>query len=111
MRHEEKYRITMNSRAEPEALAPTSVGRIAFLCGLSAGIGLLAGGAAWVLLHAIALLTNVLLFRRVGWTLPSFADLDLVLGNSAFTAIWIAPPPMKFFPCCSNSTASTTRPS
>jgi chloride channel protein, CIC family len=76
MRHEEKYRITMNSRAGPEAIARTSVGRIAFLCGLSAGIGLLAGGAAWVLLHAIALLTNVLLFRRVGWTLPSFADLD-----------------------------------
>jgi chloride channel protein, CIC family len=65
----------MNSRAESEAIGRTSVGQIAFLCGLSAAIGLLAGGAAWVLVHGIALLTNVPLFRRVGWTLPTFADL------------------------------------
>jgi CIC family chloride channel protein len=33
------------------------------------------GGAAYVLIHLIALLTNVALFHRVSWTLPSFTHL------------------------------------
>jgi len=41
---------------------------------IAAALGLLAGGAAFVLVHLIALLTNVALFHRIGWTLPSFAD-------------------------------------
>lgn len=39
------------------------------LCALAAAIGLLAGGAAYPLVHAIALLTNLALFGRVGWEL------------------------------------------
>jgi chloride channel protein, CIC family len=38
-------------------------------------IGLAAGGAAWVLIHLIGLLTNVALFGRVEWKLPSFSTL------------------------------------
>ena len=34
------------------------------------------GGAAYVLIHLIALLTNVAFFHRVRWTLPSFTGLD-----------------------------------
>ncbi len=43
------------------------------LCLLAAVLGLAGGGAAWVLLRLIALLTNLALLHRVGWTLPSFA--------------------------------------
>jgi H+/Cl- antiporter ClcA/CBS domain-containing protein len=39
-------------------------------------VGLLGGGAAYVLVHLIGLLTNVALFHRFGWEVPSFADLD-----------------------------------
>jgi H+/Cl- antiporter ClcA/CBS domain-containing protein len=42
---------------------------------LAACIGLLGGGAAYLLVHLIGLLTNVALFHRIGWELPSFADL------------------------------------
>jgi H+/Cl- antiporter ClcA/CBS domain-containing protein len=41
---------------------------------LATALGLLAGGAAYVLVHLIALLTNVALFHQVSWTLPSLAD-------------------------------------
>ncbi len=51
----------------------TSTRRIAMLCLLAAVLGLAGGGAAWVLLRLIALLTNLALLHRVGWTLPSFA--------------------------------------
>jgi CIC family chloride channel protein len=54
----------------------TTVRRIALLCLLAALLGLLGGGAAWVLLKLIALLTNLALFQRVGWELPSFSELD-----------------------------------
>jgi CIC family chloride channel protein len=47
---------------------PARLLRLSALAGVT---GLLAGGAAWVLVHSIALLTNVALFHRVGWTLPS----------------------------------------
>jgi H+/Cl- antiporter ClcA/CBS domain-containing protein len=47
--------------------------RLLFLTALAVAVGLLAGGAAWVLLHLIALLTNAALFGRVSATLPSLA--------------------------------------
>ena len=40
---------------------------------LAAGLGLAGGGAAFVLLRLIGLLTNIALFYRVGWSIPSFA--------------------------------------
>jgi H+/Cl- antiporter ClcA len=43
---------------------------------LAAIVGLAAGGAAYVLVHLIALLTNLALFHRWGWELPSMATLD-----------------------------------
>src|ERR1051326_3064890 len=56
--------------------------RLAGLSLISAGIGLAAGGAAFVLVRLIALLTNLALFHRFGWQLPSFdhfhPGLDLI---------------------------------
>jgi H+/Cl- antiporter ClcA/CBS domain-containing protein len=43
---------------------------------LAAIIGVAAGGAAWVLIRMIALFTNLFLFHRWGWEMPSFEDLD-----------------------------------
>jgi H+/Cl- antiporter ClcA/CBS domain-containing protein len=54
--------------------ARTSTRRLLTLSLLAAGIGLAGGGAAWVLLHVIAMITNIALFHRTGWTLPSFRD-------------------------------------
>jgi H+/Cl- antiporter ClcA len=45
------------------------------LCGLAALIGVVGGAAAYVLVHLIALLTNLMFFHRVAWTLPSFTHL------------------------------------
>src|SRR5262245_11336662 len=53
----------------------TQLQRLILLSLLAAGLGLAGGAAAWVLLHLIALITNLALFQRVGWELPSFADL------------------------------------
>src|SRR5215218_9853692 len=50
--------------------------RLALLSVLGAVVGLAAGGAAWVLVHLIAILTNAALFSRWGTSLPSMADLD-----------------------------------
>lgn len=49
--------------------------RLLVLSGLAALLGLLAGGAAFVLMRLIALLTNVALHGRLGWELPSLAEL------------------------------------
>ena len=49
--------------------------RLLLLAALAALVGLVAGGAAWVLVHLIGLITNVALFHRFGWELPSFEDL------------------------------------
>ncbi len=46
------------------------------MCILAAAAGLLAGGAAYVLLHGIGLLTNLALFGRFEWALPSFSGLE-----------------------------------
>jgi chloride channel protein, CIC family len=49
--------------------------RLLLLSVLAALIGLAGGGAAYVLIHLIALLTNLAFFHRVGWKLPSFTHL------------------------------------
>src|SRR3989442_9868508 len=49
--------------------------RALLLAGLAALIGLAGGVAAYVLIHLIALLTNLAFFHRVEWTLPSFTNL------------------------------------
>jgi len=55
--------------------ARTSSQRLLLLSTLAAFLGLLGGGAAWVLLRLIAILTNLALFHRFGTQLPSFAAL------------------------------------
>jgi chloride channel protein, CIC family len=55
--------------------AQTSPRRLLFLSALAALLGGAGGGAAWVLLRLIALLTNFALFHRYGWELPSFRTL------------------------------------
>ncbi|HUV11159.1 MAG TPA: chloride channel protein [Acidimicrobiia bacterium] len=56
-------------------MQPT-VRRIGFLVILAVPIGLAAGGAAWILLRLIGLITNLALFHRVGWSIPSLVDLQ-----------------------------------
>lgn len=46
------------------------------MCLLAGAAGLLAGGAAYVLLNGIGLLTNLALFGRFEWALPSFSGLE-----------------------------------
>jgi H+/Cl- antiporter ClcA len=53
-----------------------SAQRLLYVTGLAALVGLAAGGAAWVLLKLIGLITNVALFQRMAWTSPSFTTLD-----------------------------------
>src|SRR3954471_7407337 len=52
----------------------TSPRRLCLISALAALVGLVGGLAAYVLVHAIALLTNLLFFHRVAWTLPSFTN-------------------------------------
>ena len=52
-----------------------SARRMLLLSVMAAAIGLVAGGAAFLLIHAIGLLTNVALFGRVAVELPSFENL------------------------------------
>jgi len=54
--------------------AQTSPRRLLLLSVLAALLGLLGGGAAWILLRLIAILTNAALFHRFGTQLPSFAN-------------------------------------
>ncbi|MGI8661833.1 MAG: chloride channel protein [Acidimicrobiales bacterium] len=49
--------------------------RLLLLTVLAAGVGLVAGGAAWVLLKLIGLITNLALFHRLGWKAPPFTQL------------------------------------
>ena len=46
--------------------------RTSFLAVVAAVLGLAGGGAAWVLIHLIGLITNLALFHRFDWALPSF---------------------------------------
>src|SRR6476660_5564719 len=50
--------------------------RTLLLSGLAVVIGVVGGIAAWVLVHLIALLTNLAFFHVWSWTLPSFSNLD-----------------------------------
>lgn len=45
------------------------------LAALGVPLGLLGGVAAWLLIRSIALLTNLVFFQRVRWSLPSFSTL------------------------------------
>ncbi|HZJ25626.1 MAG TPA: chloride channel protein, partial [Acidimicrobiia bacterium] len=74
--------------------------RLSFLMLLAVLIGLASGGAAWVLLRLIGLVTNLALFHRFGWSIPSLADLPpspwlvvaALLGGLAVSLIaWWAP--------------------
>src|SRR3954451_24393021 len=51
--------------------------RLLRLSGLAALVGLAAGGAAYVLVHAIAMLTNLAFLHRTGWQLPSFRHVHI----------------------------------
>jgi H+/Cl- antiporter ClcA/CBS domain-containing protein len=59
-------------------------GRAVVLSLMAAVLGLAAGGAAWVLVHLIGIITNVALLHQWGWDLPSLRhfhpDLTLVLA-------------------------------
>jgi len=55
--------------------AETSPQRLLLLSFLAAILGLAGGVAAYALLHLIGLLTNLALFHRFGWTVPSFRNL------------------------------------
>lgn len=48
--------------------------RTVLLVTLAAALGVAGGGAAWVLVRLIGILTNVALFHRWGTDLPSFSD-------------------------------------
>lgn len=48
--------------------------RLLLLSAIGAVLGLIGGGAAWVLVRLIAVLTNLALFHRVDWQLPSFRN-------------------------------------
>src|SRR3954454_5087279 len=55
-------------------VTPTPPRRLLLLAALGAVLGLAGGGAAWVLVHLIAIITNALLFHQISATTPSFAD-------------------------------------
>ena len=57
------------------ATAHTPPRRLLLLSVLAALLGVLGGGAAWVLLHFIGLVTNLTLFGEWAWTAPSFTEL------------------------------------
>ena len=74
----------------------TPARRLLLLSLLATGIGLLAGAAAFLLLNFIALITNVALFGRIAFELPSFAELEpsprLVIAPmiGALCVAWLA---------------------
>jgi H+/Cl- antiporter ClcA/predicted transcriptional regulator len=48
--------------------------RSLYVTALAVALGVVGGGAAWLLIHLIGLITNLALFHRWAWGLPSFAD-------------------------------------
>jgi CIC family chloride channel protein len=56
-------------------MSRTPTRRLLLLSGVAAVLGVAGGAAAYVLVHLIALVTNLALFHRVGWEVPSFAHL------------------------------------
>lgn len=58
-------------------LTPASTRRLLFLVGLAAVVGALAGGAAYLLVRTISLITHVALFGDWGWgEIPSLSHLE-----------------------------------
>jgi chloride channel protein, CIC family len=55
---------------------PTATRRMALLSVLAAALGFAGGGAAWVLLKLIALITDVAVFGHAGFHPPAYAELD-----------------------------------
>ncbi|MBI5088501.1 MAG: chloride channel protein [Actinobacteria bacterium] len=55
----------------------TPTRRLSLLAGLAALLGFAGGGAAWVLIHLIELLTNLALFHQWGTDVPPMATLDV----------------------------------
>ena len=55
----------------------TTSRRLVRLSVLAAVVGLAAGGAAYVLVHLIAMLTNLAFFHRTGWELPSLRNIHI----------------------------------
>jgi CIC family chloride channel protein len=53
-------------------VTPTSSRRLLLLTVLAAGLGFVGGGAAWVLIHLIGLISNATLFQRWSSRTPSF---------------------------------------
>src|SRR5262245_53090543 len=53
-----------------------SLRRLALLCALGAVLGVVGGGAAWLLVHLIGIITNLALFGRWGTDIPSFASYE-----------------------------------
>ena len=56
--------------------AMRSHSRLAALSALGALLGLIGGGAAWLLVHLIGLVTSLALFHQWSWEAPSFSELD-----------------------------------
>jgi len=73
--------------ARVKIAVPATARRSIFLSLLAAGLGIVAGGAAYVLVHLIGLITNVMLLHQWGWDLPSLRnfhpDATLVLAAVA----------------------------
>jgi CIC family chloride channel protein len=57
-------------------ISPTTPRRLLLLAALAALLGVAGGGAAWVLVHLIDLLTNLALFNELSTHARSFAQLD-----------------------------------
>jgi H+/Cl- antiporter ClcA/predicted transcriptional regulator len=53
-----------------------SLRRLTILTALGAVLGVVGGGAAWLLVHLIGIITNFALFHRWGTDIPSFAEYD-----------------------------------
>jgi H+/Cl- antiporter ClcA len=60
----------------PAVIVRTPSRRLVLLSGLAALLGVAGGGAAWVLVHLIDLITNVALFRELSTEAMDLADLD-----------------------------------
>jgi CIC family chloride channel protein len=56
------------------ALRRAEARRTCVLAAVAVVLGVAGGGAAWVLLHLIGLITNVVLFHQYAWKLPSFQN-------------------------------------
>src|SRR5690606_10466705 len=71
----------------------TPTKRLVLLAGIAALLGVAGGGAAWVLVHLIELLTNVALFHELTTECRSLAELDpgvLLFAAAATGALLIS---------------------